>query len=454
MKPPVLVLRPEHGAAVGAGHLGRAVALAQAWRDHHGHVVAVVGDAPQFWRRRFQDEGAEIVSQEVDVEPSTSVVVTDGYGLGAAGLAYAVRGRVDDFGLSVIEPEVDIVIDQSGASVPASYRAARRLLLGPRYAMLRREFRTLPRARGQARSSVVVAIGGVPAARLQDWAREVVARLPEAEVLWLQGVADVSGVLERSSVALATAGSTAWELCRWGIPGAYVALNHNQRLLLERIGELGFGVPLGPLDEVDPEVAAKAVRSLLEEGGAERAVPTSLVDGMGALRVTTALRGQLLEVRRVQLVDRTRLFEWANDRDTRRAAKNQAPIAWDEHVAWFEERHDPCTATGPSYLVEYGGSPLGHFRVDIGAGDEGVVSVTVAPEWRGRGWAGALIDAASTTAFAELPDVRTLVAEIRTSNVASQRAFRAADFDEMQSGGPAPGGEGMFVAYARRRAQA
>jgi RimJ/RimL family protein N-acetyltransferase len=106
------------------------------------------------------------------------------------------------------------------------------------------------------------------------------------------------------------------------------------------------------------------------------------------------------------------LFKWRNDEQTRRMSKNNAPVPWDEHLAWLDRR---LKMSRPNLFVfEMGGQPVATFRID-----DKDLSYTVAPEHRGRGIAKLMLN-----------EVRLrfgcLRAQISSANVPSIKAARTA----------------------------
>lgn len=121
------------------------------------------------------------------------------------------------------------------------------------------------------------------------------------------------------------------------------------------------------------------------------------------------------------------LLAWANDPVTRANSFHPEPIAREEHAAWFQRQ----IADGRPILliVElYEGDrwmPRGHVRVDA----EGVVSLVVAPEARGRGLGRALLSAGIDEVLRGRTG-RELRAFVKPDNVPSRRVFAATGFRE------------------------
>lgn len=462
---PVLDVFADHGPGVGTGHLGRCLALAQAWVAAHG-LVRLVDEPPlpRDWRGRFLDAGAELITAE---ESDAPLVVVDGARSGRD-LPRLLRSRgaqvlvLDDHG-DRGSVDADWVLDQNLGATEAAHLGVPsgcQLLLGSRYALLRSDVvgaradepadRSLPPRR------LLVASGGDPTAPVAAFFDEIVAHPLVAglglEVVPLRGVTDVGAVLRTVDLAVSAAGSTTWELCLHGVPSVLVAVVDDQVPVSARVGAAGAGVDAGPMGATTPAAVAAAVAALAADPLRRGAVATAgraLIDGAGARRVAAVLRSGTMVVRRATPDDAHLLWTWANDPGTRDASFDPTPIPWEDHRRWFAAKvGDP--AAGLWIATDHDEVPVGSFRVDLLDDAVGEIGVVVAPEHRGKGWAAPMIVAASLRAFDEIDPGRltTLLARVRPGNVASQRAFEAADFDR----GPDGSGNGRtWSSYTRVR---
>jgi RimJ/RimL family protein N-acetyltransferase len=77
------------------------------------------------------------------------------------------------------------------------------------------------------------------------------------------------------------------------------------------------------------------------------------------------------------------------------------------------------------------GEPLGQIRYDV-RGTEAVISVTLAPQVRGRGYAPILIRRACREMFRDTP-VELIHALVRVENEPSRKAFRRAGFTRSET---------------------
>jgi UDP-2,4-diacetamido-2,4,6-trideoxy-beta-L-altropyranose hydrolase len=431
--PPALAVRADGGQGVGVGHVARCLALCQAWRDRGGRATLVTAAAGG-WEVRYRDEGCDVVGLDADVGDVDWWVV-DGYGFGDGAVPGPRILSIDDHGRAG-RTRADVVVDQNLGAVAGPYPKGSRLL-GPRYALLRREIATaVPSTQEAPERRVVVVAGGAPAPDARRFVDEVVEELDGVRVDVLDGGDDVAAALAGAPVALAAAGSVTWELCHMGVPAVLFAAADNQRPVAAAVARHGAAVDV---TGASPSDVAAAVADLVSDHDRRRvmaATGATLVDGKGAARVVTRLRAALVDLRPATMDDVDLLLAWANDPATREASFSSAPIGRDEHVAWLERRLRSADAF---QLV----ADVGVVRFDVD-GDEAVISVVVAPERRGGSWAGALIDAGCRWVSAARPDVTRVVARIKATNEASQRAFAAADFDPV----PLPDVDGE-VRYAR-----
>ncbi len=143
-----------------------------------------------------------------------------------------------------------------------------------------------------------------------------------------------------------------------------------------------------------------------------------------------ASAGVPLSIRAAEEADRTLLFEWANDPVTRAASFSSGRIPWETHCAWLAALlADPNRRL--YILLAPNDEPVGQARFDgFGAG-EAVISMAIAPGWRGRGLAAPAIRLATSRAR-EDGGVGVIHAYIRPVNEMSRRAFTTAGYVERE----------------------
>jgi len=297
-----LAVRPDHGSGVGGGHLGRCLALAQAWRDAGGQVFLVADDPPLAWRQRWAREGATIIPTAR--WPVAEAYALDGYRFGpevqrdvpADGPLLVVddRGQVD-------VARADIVLDQNlGARRSPAWPDRVQALLGPDYALVRREIRRHARTERDVRPDPGTIVASAGADPPQAWWEllegAIAAAGPGLTSTRLAGVGDVGAVLGRCDAGLLAAGSTMWEALLLGLPCVVVAFVDNQRPIARALGAAGAAIDAGDYGVVTVAEVAHQLRALVEDVEVRSRLAEAgprLVDGAGAERVTTALLSQI-----------------------------------------------------------------------------------------------------------------------------------------------------------------
>jgi UDP-2,4-diacetamido-2,4,6-trideoxy-beta-L-altropyranose hydrolase len=475
-----LLLRTEASIAIGTGHAMRCLALAQAWADAGGNAIFVMAEATPAVEERLRNEGFEVartavrVGSAADAEEAAQLahqhgaswVVVDGYEFGAEYQAdLKSRGLrvlfIDDNGHAG-QYSSDLVLNQNAHARPALYPSqdrSTRLMLGPRFAMLRREFASW---RGWKREipamarRVLVTMGGSDPDNVTEHVVQAILAEPslkatvvvggsnphlpklrglvtgaQRDVQLVENVTNMPELMANSDVAISGAGTTSLEMCFLGLPALLIVLAGNQRPAAEELNGRGAAINLGEGAEIRPStlspcltrlVCSQSTREAMSERGRE------LVDGHGAERVARALRTSALQVRRATTVDCKLLWELANDPMVRASAFSPASIPWEDHVAWFESKLQ--TATCHILIGEAQGAVAGQVRVDERPNGQGEIDVSVAREFRGEGVGGRLIDLAVRELFASTAMPR-IHAYILPQNTASQRAFENAGFQRV-----------------------
>ncbi|MCA2981643.1 MAG: pseudaminic acid synthase [Myxococcaceae bacterium] len=137
------------------------------------------------------------------------------------------------------------------------------------------------------------------------------------------------------------------------------------------------------------------------------------------------------------------LLAWRNDADTRAQSRRTGVVERSEHEAWLDQTLS--SQNRRLFIAESGGVAVGQVRLDRNGPSTAEVSFTVAPEARGRGLAAALLKAAEGPAREW--GTRTLLAEIRTNNERSIRAFKRVGYYGFVERARA---EGSFIDCERR----
>jgi UDP-2,4-diacetamido-2,4,6-trideoxy-beta-L-altropyranose hydrolase len=468
-----LLVRADASPRIGTGHVMRCLALAQAWQDQGGQVhFALAGGAPGA-QERLAREGAiahQLGAQAGSAEDAREVVrlarelgaawlVLDGYHFGPD---YQRAIKEAGFRLLALDDQghptgvADVLLNQNLYADEALYFGLSRdtrLLLGPRYALLRREFlqqrggrRDVP----EVARKVLVTLGGSDPENVTPRAVTALQRLGlEAEVLVgmanphlaeveaaahgsgrirLRSNANVPELMAWADFAFAAAGSTCWELAFMGLPGLLVIQAENQAPVAASCHAAGIGRSLGWARAHTAESIAAALEAVASDRAFRAnaaARGPALIDGEGARRVAAVLLEGHLRLRPAAPEDCRLVWEWANEPTTRAASFNPEPIPWGAHRAWFAGK----LADGNCllFIVEApDGGPVGQVRCDLGDG-QAIISVGLAPSARGKGYGLWSIRRACEHAY-RTGRARSVLALVRVENAASRGAFLRAGF--------------------------
>jgi UDP-2,4-diacetamido-2,4,6-trideoxy-beta-L-altropyranose hydrolase len=389
--------------------------------------------------------------------------------LAAAGAALAV---IDDQGDR--EFSADLVLNQNVGAERFGYPGAGRVLAGPRYALLRPQF---PAHRAAALASaehlpdvpatVLVLFGGTDAGGMAGVAAQAaVQAFPDAEVravlpggpatapagvTYLPPLEAIHEQMLAADLVVSAGGTTLWELCCLARPAAVIAVAGNQQPAYDVLAASGAILPAGREPVRDVAELADRLRTLVAPPGTLRKVArraAAITDGHGCALVAgilTELSGtpaSPVRVRPATQDDAVLLHTWRNDPVVRSLSRSTDPIPLDGHAAWL--RAGLASPDRHLLVVEESGpaaTPVATTRYDLLAGDSGSrarweVSITVAPEMRGRGLGSATLQASDAWLSATEPDAREIEAWVRSSNAGSRRLFERNGYRAVGSGDP------------------
>lgn len=137
-----------------------------------------------------------------------------------------------------------------------------------------------------------------------------------------------------------------------------------------------------------------------------------------------------LTLRRACIHDAELLYAWRNHPDTYRWFFNSEPVKWEQHLTWLED--GLADSRHLLFMIEDEGRPVAHVRFILHSGlDAADISVTVAPELRGRGYGSKALCVATQYALCgDGLNLRCVRADIMPGNEASIRSFTNAGYVE------------------------
>lgn len=335
---PTLLIRADATPAIGVGHVMRCLALAQAWIDRGGKAAMVCSALPDAIAQRLDQENVSLLriqaqagSAEDAVQTAaiaqdwrTDWLLTDGYAF-TSSYHKVLRGHrwrlavMDDKG-HLDSYVADLVLNQNLHADAVRYEGRclpeTRLLLGPSYALLRREFRLWD---GAARvfppqaEKMLVLLGGSDPGDATTLALESLSGLgldltvvvgpanPRldrirdrfgARARILANVRDLTPLIREADIALSSAGSAVWEMARFATPMILGAIVDVEELLAARLERAEGCLYLGPFQGMSGQALADAAIRLANAPNLRHHLGTNaqaLIDGQGADRVTAAM---------------------------------------------------------------------------------------------------------------------------------------------------------------------
>lgn len=342
-----LVIRADGNARIGTGHVMRCLALAQTWQEAGGQVIFALAPGAPALAERLKTEGMTISPISAppgsigDVEQTHNLarradarwLVVDGYHFSSS-----YQRLVKQFGMQLLVIDdngqvdrcyADIVLNQNLHAHEDLYREKEsytRLLLGPDYVLLRREFlrwrnwrRTVPK---MARN-VLVTLGGSDPGNVT---LEVIRGLRQLQRLELKtkivigsanghaetlvreledcsgrmelvtGVDDMPGLMAWADLAISGGGSTCWELAFMGLPNCIIVIAENQFEVAGALDQRGTSVSLGCSS--DSSKLGETVERLLQDPERRRQMSCRgrrMVSGNGSRLVMETILDQVGE---------------------------------------------------------------------------------------------------------------------------------------------------------------
>lgn len=352
-----VVFRVDSSTRMGTGHLMRCLALTEALRDHDmqvsficrehpGDLIALLrikaipvkvlpapaakptksGNNYAAWLGVTQAEDAAQTIEALNGERLDWLVI-DHYGLD---VAWEQKLRSHSAKLMVIDDlasrqhDCDVLLDQNhfvGGAQP--YKAlvppACKVLLGPRYALLRKEFEVLRQQRavrssklqqvlvfftaGDDQGETLKAMHGIARFGKAERVDVVVGKANSDNVL-IKEMCDelkwgyhcqidyMATLIAQADLVIGGGGSSNWERCAFGVPALVVILAENQAAIAKSLECAGAVINLGWNTHVQIVDYEKALNALTEQRLASLSAQAfQLVDAKGTQRIVEVLSG-------------------------------------------------------------------------------------------------------------------------------------------------------------------
>jgi hypothetical protein len=330
------------------------------------------------------------------------------------------------------------------------------LLLGPRYALLRNEFRLLHdqvRPRNGLVKRILVFFGGVDACNytglaiqvlteidLQDIHVDVVIGLQHTNRESLEVVClhrnftchvqtDRMGeLMAAADLSIGAGGASTWERCSLGLPTITICAADNQRDQIKDAASEGLLYAPDMKEEFHllfkHHVLSLIDNSCLRQHISRKGMQT--VDGRGVLRVVGSMGCNGVEIRTAKFDDSESLFIWRNHVKIRAVSRNSEIIKREDHNRWFAS----VLADSNRLLLigECDGAPIGVARFDI-RNNEAEVSIYLVPVTKALVRGRDLLQSAEQWLSFNRPEVTAIRAHVLGVNERSQHLFLTAGYD-------------------------
>lgn len=222
--------------------------------------------------------------------------------------------------------DCDLLLDQNYYNEMASRYSGLtppqcKYLIGPKYALLREEFKDVRqriRVRGSYVERIFIFFGGsdptnetekiLSALQLLDIKKfevdvvigstnphlEEIERICEEmpEVTVRIQISNIAELMGNADLAIGAGGSTIWERCCVGVPSLVWSIAENQIAIAESASDLGVCINLGKAQDISVKIAADALNELLENEQKRIVMEEkslNLVDGQGTTMVVEEL---------------------------------------------------------------------------------------------------------------------------------------------------------------------
>lgn len=488
-----VAVRVDASGQIGTGHFMRCLTLADGLKQHGAHIRFISRELPAHLRDMLAAKGMGFasldskasaapidelahahwlgVSQEQDAQATIRALsdqswdwlAVDHYALDTRWES-ALRGTatqiivIDD--IADRQHDCDVLLDQNFyANMQTRYTgkvpAHCQLLLGPRYALLRDEFRLMReqiKPRNGPVKRVLVFFGGVDADNYTGRAVEALSEIDtsglhvevvigaqhpcreEIKAACVQHgfvchvqTDKMAELMAAADLAIGAGGSASWERCCLGLPALVICTADNQQKQLEdaaREGLLYSPEIKGDLNQtIQRHANALIENSCLRQHLSRNSIQA--VDGRGVLRVIASIGCSDIEIRRARLDDSEKLFEWRNHPSIREVSRNANLIDWHDHQRWLAS---VLTDTQKMLLIgQRLETPVGVVRFDM-QNDEVEVSIYLIQDAALSGSGQSLLKSAEQWLAANHPEIRKIRAHVLGGNVRSQRLFSGAGY--------------------------
>jgi len=493
-----IAIRVDASLQIGTGHLMRCLTLANELKSYGCQVCFLSRHMPEYLKNLIAEKGYEFLllnslpetlevalaelphsawlqtTQRADAEEviknlehrSIDCLIVDHYALDKQWES-ALRKCVDK--IFVIDDladrchDCDFLLDQNlYHNMHARYSNMVlpycRLLLGPRYSLLRstfRENRPSLKVRKRAVKRVLISFGGMDINNNTGQALRALQHIDiknlkvdviigaqhpareqiEAECLRKKFTCYVqtdkmADLINEADIAIGAGGVGVWERCCLGLPTITFSTASNQDrqiqdaaaeglIYLPSIKDVEGGIYEAICQHLPALMNNNALRHFISHRGLE------IVDGQGAQRVSRIIVGTSIEMRKALPQDSENIYKWRNHESIRGVSTNTDVIPWTDHQAWFS------TVLGSDRKIlligEVDGNSVGVVRFDI-VQNQAEVSIYMTPNTDHWVKGSDLLKSSENWIMKNCPNINMITAKVIGDNISSHYLFKNAHY--------------------------
>jgi UDP-2,4-diacetamido-2,4,6-trideoxy-beta-L-altropyranose hydrolase len=474
---PRALFRCDASSTIGAGHVTRCLALAEALAEAGWVVGFAVGPETMATVPTLAMSGFEISVIDGTVDEIESLrrhgqmdlLIVDHYGRDVA-----FEGSCRSFARKILVLDdatgrkhgCDILVD-AAATDPECYLdrvpSEARVLIGPSYALLRSSFiirraEALCRHEGRSVARILISCGATDPTNATSVILDALHEAPPGiaiDIALSSGAPnleavrgrlrkgariildadDMAGLVLHADIGIGGAGTSAYERAALGLPSILLALADNQRPMMRMLASAGAAIDGGDLNSDTTARLRRLTGVLLADSDARLRMArcaSRLVDGHGAERIVLSLledtidqAGTRITLRLAAPDDETWLLTLQCQPQTRRFFRNPGVPTAQEHHRWMEK-----TLSNPAItllMIERNGMHVGMVRLDrnleCSIGQCYDISIAIDSGAQGLG-----IASAALVFVRRLRPIAVFRADIVASNTASKELFLRAGF--------------------------
>lgn len=489
-----IAFRVDASMQIGTGHVMRCITLADALADDDTKIHFICRHLPDSLEKMLLAKGFDVsilpmseesseelplshsdwlgVTQDVDSKATLQLIqdkgydwlIVDHYALDISWenvLRMSVKKIMVIDDLADRQHNCDVLLDQNlyldqELRYTSRVSSQCRTLIGPRYALLRKEFaeyRNKVKPRENKVTRILVFFGGVDAQDFTTKTILVLSQITEHKFFVDVVIGDqhsnkeeiialcqrlsyschvqttkMAELMANADLSIGAGGGAVWERACLMLPTLSIPIAQHQ---IKQLGDIALTGVTYTFDAEDytTDKIKKHVEVLIENNalrGLLSGRSSETVDGKGVSRVVKFLRSELeVSIREADFSDEKSLFEWRNHPEIRLVSFNKSEIIWQQHQDWFsallEDRNKVLL------IGEYKNQPVGVVRLDL-ENDVAAVSIYLIQEDGNVGMGMPLLMSVEKWIFKHRKKIKKLTAQVLEDNKVSQSFFVKAGF--------------------------